>query len=92
MRHMRHTITLDADVEALLHELMRERGLSFDAAVNHAVRAGLAPGPSPTSRRFQQKTFRMGSPETPLHGALSLALEDEEITRKLDLGETNPPS
>lgn len=39
---MRTTITLDPDVEALVGKAMRERKLSFKAAVNDALRRGLA--------------------------------------------------
>jgi hypothetical protein len=38
---MRTTVTLDPDVEAKLKATMRERGVSFKAALNDAVRAGL---------------------------------------------------
>jgi hypothetical protein len=84
MLSMRTTITLDADVEALVRKAMRERGLSFKQAVNEAIRAGLAP-------RSEQppagtRTFRMGfNPTIPPDKALRLAgeLEDEELIRKL---------
>jgi hypothetical protein len=80
-------VTLDPDVEALLRKMMRERGLSFKAALNQAVREGLVKAPG-GRRRFRQKTHKMGfRPEVPLDKALSLAaaLEDEEIVRKLSL-------
>ena len=38
---MRTTVTLDPDVEAKLKATMRERGVSFKAALNDAVRVGL---------------------------------------------------
>lgn len=85
---MRTTVTLDPDVEALLRKVMRARGLSFKAALNHAVREGLVKAPSPGRRPYRLKTFRMGyQPELRLDQALSLAasLEDEEIARKLSL-------
>jgi hypothetical protein len=81
---MRTTVTLDADVEALLKQLMRERGMSFKRAINHAVRAGLADPTSTTSVRTP--TFRMGfEPAIPWDKALRLAaeLEDEELARRL---------
>ncbi len=81
---MRTTVTLDPDVEALIKDLMRERGLSFKEAVNQAVRAGLAP--SRRGKRSRTQTFRMGfDPSVPWDQALRLAgeLEDEELTRKL---------
>jgi hypothetical protein len=62
---------------------MRQRGLSFKQAVNHAIRAGLAPARQ--SEDFHTPTFRMGRPRVPVDGALRLAgeLEDEETARKL---------
>lgn len=85
---MRTTVTLDPDVEALLRNVMRERGLTFKEALNGAVRAGLAAGAGAAPARFEQKTFAMGfRPELGLDKALALAagLEDEEIARKLSL-------
>ncbi len=78
---MRTTLTLEPDVEALVRQLMRERGLSFKQAVNHAIRAGLAP----QSEAFRTPTRDMGTPSVPLDKALELAgaLEDEELLRKL---------
>ncbi|PYT08372.1 MAG: antitoxin [Acidobacteria bacterium] len=85
---MRTTVTLDPDVEVLLRKLMRQRGLSFKAALNQAVRQGLVKAPAREPRRYRLKTFRMGyRPEIGIDKALSLAsaLEDEEITRKLSV-------
>jgi hypothetical protein len=85
---MRTTVTLDPDVEALLRRTMRKRGISFKAALNQAIRDGLA-GPVPKrSRPLDWKAYRMGKPLVPLDHALSLAaaLEDEEIIRKMNLG------
>lgn len=85
---MRTTVTLDPDVAALVRRVMRERGLSFKAALNAAVRAGLR-GESPRAgRRYRLPAFRMGfRPEVALDKALALAagLEDEETARKLAL-------
>ena len=85
---MRTTVTLDPDVEALLQRAMKRQGLSFKAALNQAVRNGLANPAPKTGRPYVLKTFRMGyRPEVALDKALSLAaaLEDEEIARKLSL-------
>lgn len=82
-------MTLDADVLALLRKVMRERGISFKAALNQAVRDGLLKPASRPARRYRTPTFRMGHrPEIPLDKALALAaaLEDEEIVRKMSLG------
>ncbi|MBV8881398.1 MAG: hypothetical protein JO332_15640 [Planctomycetaceae bacterium] len=85
---MRTTVTLDPDVEALLRRLMRKKHLSFKAALNQAIRDGIA-GPSRRAHRgYSLKTHRMGfRPEVALDRALGLAaaLEDEEIARKLSL-------
>jgi hypothetical protein len=85
---MRTTVTLDPDVEALLRKVMRERGISFKAALNQAIRDGLAKAPLLRPRAYRQKTRRMGyRPDLPLDKALSLAasIEDEEIARKLSV-------
>lgn len=81
-------MTLDPDVEALLRRMMKDRGLSFKAALNQAVREGLMKPPARPPRRFRLRTYRMGyRPELRLHKALSLAaaLEDDEIARKLSV-------
>ena len=85
---MRTTVTLDPDVEALLRKAMREKGLSFKAALNQALRDGLIGKRPKVSRAYSLKTFRMGfRPELALDKALGLAaaLEDEEILRKLSV-------
>lgn len=81
-------MTLDPDVEALLRRAMKRQSLSFKAALNQAIRSGLANPAPKTARPYALKTFRMGyRPEVALDKALSLAaaLEDEEIVRKLSL-------
>jgi hypothetical protein len=85
---MRTTVTLDPDVEAQLRAVMRERGVSFKAALNESVRAGLATGSRP-SKRFRVRARPMGvRPGINLDKALTLAgeMEDTEILRKLELG------
>lgn len=80
-------MTLDPDVATKLQDRMRERGLSFKAAVNEALRAGL--GESRTRRRrFAVHPSPLGlRPDVDVDRALSLAaeMEDAEILRKLDL-------
>jgi hypothetical protein len=82
---VRTTITLEADTEAAVRRLMRERGLTFKQAVNEAIRAGTAPG---DRSQYIVPTFNMGVPRIDITKALRLAaeLEDEEIIRKLDAG------
>lgn len=85
---MRTTLTLDDDVAAMLHQVAKERGISFKEAVNTALRAGLV-AEIPRPRRFTMPTSNMGvRPGINLDKALQLAaeLEDEEIIRKLELG------
>ena len=80
---MRTTVTLEPDVAALLKRRMRDHGMSFKAALNEAVRTGLAPEPpSP----FRMQTFAIGfDPSVNLDKALRLAgeLEDAELIRRM---------
>lgn len=80
---MRTTITLDPDVDLAVRRLMRERGLSFKAAVNEAIRSGIRP--RATGSSYQTRPVAMGEPAVPLDKALLLAaqLEDDEAIRKL---------
>ncbi len=84
---MRTTVTLDPDVVEELKALAHQRNLSFKAALNSAVRAGLA------AERGGSRTYRVPAqpmglrPGIDLTHALRLAdsLEDNEIVRKLEL-------
>ena len=87
---MRTTVTLDPDVERLIRDAMRERGISFKQALNEAARKGLLGEKHERSRRFVQKTFPLG------HGedfrwdkalAIAEAMEGEELSRRLSLRE-----
>ena len=78
---------LDPDVEALILNAMKERGMSFHEAVNSAVRAGLTQNKA-TNRPFVQETFALGSVQNFRWDkalAASDAIEDEELSRKLAL-------
>lgn len=80
---MRTTITLEPDVETLLKRQMRDRGVSFKAAVNEAIRAGLAPAPQAP---FRGQTFSIGfDPAVDLDKALRLVgeMEDAEVLRRV---------
>jgi hypothetical protein len=83
---VRTTITLDPDVEALVHKLMRERGIGFKQAVNTALRDALshAGGREPARTR----TASLGAPSFPVEQALRVAaeMEDEENLRELRAG------
>ncbi len=86
MLGMRTTVTLDADADAIVRKVMRERRLTFKQALNAVIRAGV--GEASRSSRPRFRTFRMGAPRIPLDKALQLAaeLDDEEIIRKMALG------
>lgn len=75
---MRTTITLEPDVEALLKQAMRERGITFKDAVNQAVRDGLAKPPEDIPP-FKQRAFHMGVPLVDLTKAMALADELDDI-------------
>lgn len=84
---MRTTITLEPDVQALIQNAMKERGLSFKETLNAAVRAGLTQN-KPKSRKFTQKSYPMGSDQNFRWDkalATAAAIEDEELGRKLSL-------
>lgn len=85
---MRTTVTLDPDVEKLLRNAIRERGVSFKQALNEAIRAGLTRRAPSRSTRFVQKSYPLGpAPDFRWDKALAMAnaIEDEEIVRKLAL-------
>jgi hypothetical protein len=86
MLNMRTTVTLDPDVEARLRAVMRERGISFKAAINDAIRAGLSE-PAQPARRFKVKSAPLGA-RFNIDKALTIAgeMEDEEIIRKMEMG------
>ena len=48
---MRTTVTLDPDVERLVRDVMRERGLSFKQALNEALRRDWLPKDGPSGLR-----------------------------------------
>lgn len=64
---------------------MQERGLSFKAAINHAIRSGLR---AERKGSYRLEPRDLGAPAIPVTKALQIAaeLEDEEIVRKLALG------
>jgi hypothetical protein len=85
---MRTTVTLDPDVEQLLRQTMKERGVSFKEALNQAIRVGTLKDRHSKTRRFTQKTFPMG-PEQHFRWEKALAaadaMEDEELIRKFSV-------
>ncbi len=84
---MRTTVTLDPDVVEQLKAFARRRNLSFKAALNSTVRAGLT-AERGGAQRYTVPARPMGlRPGINLEQALGLAdlLEDQEILRKLEL-------
>lgn len=85
---MRTTVTLDPDVEQLLHTVMKERRISFKEALNQTIRAGAQRERQGKARRFSQQTFAMGAEQNfRWEKALAAAdaIEDEELVHKLAL-------
>lgn len=82
----RTTVTLADDLHTQLRKVAAEEGISFKAAIDRAIRAGLSPTVQP--KPFKTRTFAMGPALLPLDKALTLAgeLEDIELIRKRDLG------
>jgi hypothetical protein len=84
---VRTTVTLEDDLVAKLRQVAHERNIPFKAALNGALRAGLAGGQG-AARRYRMPTHAMGVRQgVDLDRALRLAgeLEDAEILRKLEL-------
>jgi hypothetical protein len=85
---VRTTVTLDPDVERLIRDAMKQRGVSFKEALNEAARTGLRNKEHRRAQKFTQKTFRMGEgQEFRWDKALAVAdaIEDEELSRRLAL-------
>ncbi|HEY7831632.1 MAG TPA: ribbon-helix-helix protein, CopG family [Solirubrobacteraceae bacterium] len=85
---MRTTVTLDQDVAAKLQAMARERGVSFKAALNETVRAGLD-GEGRSARPYRTPSRRMGlrrGIDLNHTGRLLAELDNAEIARKLQLG------
>ena len=81
-------MTLDPDVERLLKDSMKARGISFKEALNEAIRTGIARGNRRGARRFVQKSFSLGAEQNFRWDkalAAADAIEDEELSRKLSL-------
>jgi hypothetical protein len=83
---VRTTVTLDADVQALLKRAMREQDRSFKETLNDAVRSGLRRSAgAPKTARFVQRSFKMGRPLVDLTKANALVgeLEDAELVERM---------
>jgi len=85
---MRTTLTLEPDVALKLKRRMAAKKLTLKAAVNQALRAGLAVEDAPARVPFRVVPHDFGfAPGIDLDklGQLDDQLEDEEIARKLGL-------
>jgi len=86
---MRTTLTLDPDVALKLKRRMAAKKLTLKAAVNQALRAGLAAEEAKATERFRVEPWNSGGflpgiDEDKL-GQLADELEDQERIRKLAL-------
>lgn len=81
---MRTTVTLDPDTEQLIRRRMRERGISFNEALNDAIREGARSG----GEAFRTETASLGRPSLNPDRALQLVgdLEDDELVRRMRAG------
>lgn len=85
---MRTTIDLDPDVDARLRALARERGVPLRTVINQALRDGVAANSAGGGSGYKLPSHDLGArPGVNLDKALALAgvLEDDQITRKLEL-------
>lgn len=85
---MRTTIDLDPDVDVRLRALAKERGVPLKVVINDALRAAAHPSAA-AAQPYRMPTKALGARrELNVDKALQLAaeLEDDEITRKLDVG------
>jgi plasmid stability protein len=80
---VRTTVTLDDDLASRLRDAAHERGISFKAAINEAIRTGLE-GPRERTP-YRLTPVSMGVPATELTKATQIAaqLEDDELVRRL---------
>lgn len=78
---MERSVTLDADVAEIVGRLMARRGVSFDVALNDAIRAGSSPQAGHLSDFTTPKD--LGVPRVDVNRTLVLAgdLEDAEIAQ-----------
>jgi len=89
MRRMRTTLTVDDRIAKALKALAHRTGKPFKQVVNETLQAGLAARNAPKPKPYRIKPVSLGGVASgaDLNKALRLAaaLEDDEITRKLEL-------
>lgn len=61
---MRTTVTLDDDTLVVIRRLMRERNMSFEDALNDAIRQGAQRRPVPAA--FEKRTADLSAPSVNL--------------------------
>lgn len=85
---MRTTVTLDPDVEQILHARMEREGISFKRALNEAVRAGARGATALRADAFTTGSISLGAPLLDLDRALQTAaeLEDADLVRRMRAG------
>jgi hypothetical protein len=87
MRTMRTTVTLDADVEALLRDAMQQRRQSFKEVLNQAIRSGLSTAPaSAADTPFVVQSRPMGVRAGIDPGRLNQLADEMEAEGFADLG------
>lgn len=81
---MRSTVTLDADTEQLIRRRMRERGMTFEEAINDAIRQSEGDAAEP----FRTRAAALGRARANLDRALRVAadLEDDALVRRMQTG------
>lgn len=84
---MRTTVTLDSDVEQILHARMEREGISFKRALNDAVRAG-SRTESAARVDYVTAAVSLGTPLVDLDRALQVAaeLEDADLVARMRAG------
>lgn len=86
---MRTTLTIEDRIARTLKEIAHRSGKPFKEVVNQTLRAGLAAEPDRRPKRYRLRPASLGKVlhEVSLDKALAMAdaIEDDEITRKLDL-------
>ncbi len=81
---VRTTVTLEEDLALRLREAARARGISFKAAINEAIRAGLADPPDARPFHIDPRPLglRAGIDLTKAN-ALAAQLEDDELIGRM---------
>ena len=83
---MRTTITLDPDVAALVSQEMKARNVGFKEAVNSALRRQLSRTDDRPPLRHPTRDLGAATVDLVHANQLAVALEDDELIRKLESG------